>query len=263
MLARWLTLFESAFDGQQASIDALARLFDPAAAPEEGLPWLAGWLATELPEAWGGERRRHAIAGAFARSARRGTVAGLREAIADEAGMECVIEEPIVQAGWWALPDDAAPEAEAALSVLGSTTMLAVGEPQGAVAGTTAVLDGSFLSPQEAYATPLFRDVAHQFTVRIYHGSTFSEDAVGLARRVLDRERPAHTTYHLCVVEPCMRVGHQARIGIDAVVAGPAEPTLLGGPEAGGLVLGGPPSERLGETTALGRTHLTNSPTDG
>jgi phage tail-like protein len=258
VLARLLTLFESEFDHVQAGIDGLARLFDPAAAPAAWLAWLSGWLAVDLPEEWPEAKRREAIAEAFAADARRGTVAGLRDALRFRAGVETAIEEPIVQTGWWALADDGAPDAQAALSVLGASTVLTAGEPQGAVVGTSAVLDGSFLSPQDRYATPLFADVAHQFTVRVYRGPSYSEEAVTAARAVLDEERPAHTSYHLCVVEPRMRVGVQARLGVDAIVAGPPEPTLLEDAGAGGVVLGGAPAGRLGQTTRLGRTHLTD-----
>ena len=85
-LARWLTLFESAFEGTQEHIDALAELFDPAAADDRFLPWLAGWLALELPEDWSPRRRRQAIAEAFASYADRGTVAGLRTALRVQLG---------------------------------------------------------------------------------------------------------------------------------------------------------------------------------
>jgi phage tail-like protein len=258
VLARWLTLFESEFDHVQAAIDGLPALFDPAAAPTPWLAWLAGWLAVDVPDDWGEAKRRQAIAGAFARDARRGTVAGLREALRFDLGVEAAVEEPILQTGWWALADDAAADAQAALSVLGASTVLAAGDPQGAVVGTSAVLDGSFLSPQDRYATALFADVAHQFIVRLYRGRTYSDELLAAARALLDEARPAHTSCHLCVVEPRMRVGVQARLGVDAIVAGPPEPTLFDDAGAGGLVLGGPPADRLGQTTRLGRTYLTD-----
>ena len=260
LLARWLTVFESGADHVQAGIDGLAALADPAAAPSEWLSWLAGWLALDLPDAWDDGRRRTAIAGAFAASAHRGTVAGLRAALRERAGVEAVVEEPILQTSWWLLAAEDATEAEAALSVLGAGTVLARAEPQGAVLGTSAVLDGSFLTPQEDYAHPLFDDVAHQLTVRLYRGATHSEDAVTAARAVLDAERPAHTACHVCVVEPRLRVGVQARLGIDAIVAGPHLPSprqsLLRDPGAGALVLDGPPTDGSAATTLLGQTHL-------
>jgi phage tail-like protein len=253
LLARWLAVFESAFDSTRAGIEELPRLFDPAAAPDAWLPWLAGWLAHSLPADWDEERRRQAIADAFAADERRGTAAGLRAQLAD-VGLRAIIEEPLRQSGWWALAPDLASPAQAALSVLGAGTVLAVGEPQGAVAGTTAVLDGSFLMPQAQYARPLFTDVAHQFTVRVYRGAHFSEPRIAAARAVLERERPAHTTYHLCVVEPRMRVGVQARVGIDAIVGGPPAAGRLGG---GDLVLGGGAGGRtLGRDSRVGGVHL-------
>jgi phage tail-like protein len=258
VLARWLTLFDSEFDRVQSAIDSLPALFDPAAAPAPWLAWLAGWLAVDAPEDWDDRRRREAIARAFARDAWRGTATGLREALRSRAGVEVAVEEPIVQTGWWALAGDGATDAERALSVLGAGTVLAAADPQGAVVGTSAVLDGSFLMSQDRYATALFTDVAHQFTVRLYRGRGYSEEAQAAARAVLDAERPAHTTYHLCVVEPRMRVGVQARLGVDAIVAGPAEPTLLDAAGAGGIVLAGAPAGRLGSTTRVGRTHLTD-----
>jgi phage tail-like protein len=249
-------VFESASDHVQTGIESLPALFEPAAAPADRLPWLAGWLALDLPDGWGEPHRRAAIAEAYAASAQRGTVAGLRRAVRERAGVDVLIAEPILETGLWELPAENSIDDELALSVLGSTTFLARAEPQGAVLATTAVLDGSYLVPQEDYATPLFEDVAHQFTVRLYRGAGYSDEAVALAKAVLDEERPAHTTYHVCVVEPALRVDVQARLGIDAIVAGDPEPTLLDDAGAAGLVLDGPPAGRLGAGTRVGQAHL-------
>lgn len=75
---------------------------------------------------------------------------------------------------------------------------------------------------------------------------------------MIDSERPAHTSYHLCVVEPRMRVGYQARLGVDAIVADRHEPDPGDAAREGGLPLGGDPPGRLGETALVGGTHLTN-----
>ena len=257
VLARFLTLFEGAFDQTHEAIRDLPRLFGPDTAPASWLPWLAEWLGLELPEAMGVDRRRGAIAGAFERSARRGTAAGLRDALREELGLAAVVEEPLAQCGWWMLPDDDPTEVEASMSVLGQATVLASGEPGGAAVGSSAVLDGSYIAPANRYATALFDEVAHQFSVRLHRGPAYSEDAVAAARAVIDAERPAHTSYHLCVVEPRMRVGYQARLGVDAVVADRHEPEPGEAAREGGLTLGGDPPGRLGETALVGGTHLT------
>jgi hypothetical protein len=77
-------------------------------------------------------------------------------------------------------------------------------------------------------------------------------------REVIEREKPAHTTYQLCLVEPGLRVGTQALVGVDTLLGGgPAPVTRLGEPPPRGLVLGGEPPGRLGggrvgRTTRLG-----------
>jgi phage tail-like protein len=258
-LARWLTLFESTFDAEHERVQGLAPLFDPYAAPARLLPWLAGWLALELPEEWPGTRQRVAIAEAFESYAHRGTVAGLRSSLRVQLGLAAVIEEPIVQTGWWALPAEMPTPAEADLSVLGAGTVLAAVEPQGAVVGTTAVLDGSTLSPQDEYAKSLFAEVAHQFTVRLYRGKEFSDRALVDVRALLQREAPAHTTYHVCVVEPYLSVGIQARVGVDTIVGEPGSGRALDAATQGGLVLAGQPPSRLGQHSELGDIHLTDA----
>jgi phage tail-like protein len=256
-LVRWLTLFESGFGTEHELVEGLAALFDPSAADPRFLPWLASWLALELPETWPVPRQRQAIAGAFSSYAVRGTAAGLVEALRTELGLTAVVEEPIVQSGWWALPEDDPSAAQAELSVLGASTVLAVAEPQGAVVGGTAVLDGSTLSPQEEYARVLFADVAHQFTVRLYRGAAFSDRALSDASAVVARHAPAHAARHVCVVEPCLRLGVQSRVGIDAIVGDPAAGGKgLDAASGGGLVLGGEAPSRLGRDSEMGHIYL-------
>jgi phage tail-like protein len=258
-LARWLTLFESGFDSEHELVEGLAALFDPAAADPRFLPWLAGWLALELPGTWPTGRQRQAIADAFSSYASRGTAADLIQALHSELGLTALVEEPIVQSGWWALPDDDPSPAQAELSVLGVSTVAAVAEPQGAVLGTTAVLDGSTLSPQEEYARALFADVAHQFTVRLYRGAAFSDQALSDASAVVAGHAPAHAAYHVCVVDPCLRVGVQARVGIDAIVGDLAAADIaLDAAASGGLVLGGEVPSHLGRDSELGHIYLTD-----
>jgi len=69
--------------------------------------------------------------------------------------------------------------------------------------------------------------------VQVYRGQLNCPEKPDEVTAVLEQEKPAHTQYHLCVLEPRMRVGFQARVGIDAIVGG------------------APPSLRLGETSTL------------
>ena len=69
------------------------------------------------------------------------------------------------------------------------------------------------------FGAPLFDDTAHLFIVRVSAANVKRAGSLEAIRAVLDAEKPAHTDYHLCVVEPTFLVGSQARVGIDAYVA--------------------------------------------
>jgi phage tail-like protein len=214
VLERLLALHGSLLGELESRIDDLPRLADPEAAPTNGFPswlsWLAGWLDFPLNEAWADVQAREYLAEAFALYGRRGTVAGLRRYLQLYAGVNAIIEEPIRYTTVWSLGES---------STLGFTTMLAPGPAQGAVIGTTAIVDQSHLAPADECGVVLFEDVAHRFCVRVLCAELTRPGALADARAVLDREKPAHTTYHLCVIEPRLLVGVQARVGIDAIVA--------------------------------------------
>lgn len=256
VLGRFLSLFESVFEEVEAKISALPALFDPDAISADWLPWLANWLDVELREDWEVAQQREAIIAAVGLHGQRGTRRGLEAAIRRALNLDVVIEEPIIQADWWRLPDESSCSASDDLSILGFTTVLAATEPQGAVVGSTATLDGSHLITEEEFGAPLFQDLAHRFTVQLYRGHHLTPETLGALAAVLDREKPAHTIYHLCLVEPCMRVGFQARLGIDTIVAGPAPAKRLGDQTRSGtqIILSGDGAGRLGQQSQIGST---------
>jgi hypothetical protein len=134
--------------------------------------------------------------------------------------------------------------------------MLAPAQPQGAVVGTSCDLDQSHLITNDDFGSPLFTDVAHQFTVGVYRGQIMCADVLPRIEAVLEQEKPAHTTYQLCVIEPRIRVGFQSRVGIDTVVAGTPRSLSLGSGQPLGTetVLAGEGLNRLGVETSVGRT---------
>ena len=172
-------------------------------------------------------------------------------------GIDVRIEEPILNASWWSLPPEVTSRpVETLNSILGFTTMLVPAEVQGAVVGTTAVLDQSHLLSPEDFGVPLFSDVAGQFLIQVYRGQINTPKQRDNLLAAIDRAKPAHTAYHLCVIEPQMRIGFQARVGIDTVVAGPRPSTSLGQLFVSGtdLILGGTLSGRVGERSILGKS---------
>jgi phage tail-like protein len=216
-LERALALFEVPFDDEQQRLDDIALLIDPAASPDVAsrptwLEWLGGWVSAELEETWSDAMRRRAVAESFALYARRGTKEAIRTLVSMHTGANPIITELSDAAGPWALGSVA----------LGFDTALAGESPDGAVLGASAVVDHARLIGADDYGMPAFADVAHRFSVQLYSVGISQEDSVRSVRRVLDREKPAHTTYHLCVIEPRMRVGVQAVVGVDTIVGGGA-----------------------------------------
>lgn len=101
--------------------------------------------------------------------------------------------------------------------------------------GSPALLVGQTVVGQSGplaksdFGMPLFSEDAHLFTVSLPAALLPTAAQRELLRRVIEAEKPAYTDYHLCFVEASMRVGFQARVGIDSIVAGPPEPMAMSG----------------------------------
>ncbi|HEV7675053.1 MAG TPA: phage tail protein [Candidatus Angelobacter sp.] len=257
---RLLALFQSIFDDVEAEMESLPRYFNPQSTPPEALPWLASWLAVDIDRGEPLARIRSGIARAFHRYQWRGTVEGLKLALLEEAGVHANITQPVANASFLAFAGDTScsgsPSGNAGVQ-LGSNTHLAAMEPGGAVLGSTAQLDHSYLITSDLFGEPLFEETAHQFIVEVYASEVDSEARIELVRKIVEREKPAHTLWRLSLLEPSMRAGFQSRAGIDSIVAGTPGASQLGiaGTSEGLRLGGGPPlrvgSARLGQDLKL------------
>jgi phage tail-like protein len=245
-----LALLETALDEQEAHLNALPRLFDPQAAPTGALPWLGGWLAWELEETLSEQAQRGLIGRAFELQGKRGTAASLRDLIRIVLDVDARILEPASSLRLWQLGEEEAR--------LGWGTMLAAAEPDGAVLESTAELDHSHLLPEEDYGAPVFDATAQRFCVQVYAAELDGPGARATLGRLVDRERPAGTEAHLCIVEPSMRVGFQATLGVDTIVGREQQPFRLGleGRLGAGAALADSPPPQPAVGMRLGRTHL-------
>ena len=233
----FLELLRSVLGEVDERLDELPRTFDPAVAPEALLPWLASWVALDPPPRIPAAQLRDLILRAVALHGRRGTVSGLREQVELVTGLRVRIEEDFRQRRIWRLGS----------ARLGTGTALASLDPGGMVVpdedasppvgGFT--VGGAGPLAAGAAGDAIFGPAAHRFRVVVPPGQRVCDADRADVERVVDRERPAHTAYHVCVVEPRLRVGVQARVGLDAVVAGRPAPGRLDG-------------TRLGTTAVLG-----------
>jgi phage tail-like protein len=213
-LIRLLELARFELGGLEAVVAALPGRFDPATAPADWLDWLAGWQAFEVPPDLARGRRPDSMRALLARLpelyGRRGTPAGLADAVEIYTGARPLLLEDFRARGVWVL-DQA--------SALGFDTVLPPAAPDGLVVGE-AVVGESRPEPASAWAQDLFTDTAHRFTVVLPAAMARDDATRRQLRRVLDGEKPAHTSYHLCLPGPSLRVGIQARVGINTIIAG-------------------------------------------
>lgn len=255
LLERFMSLYGSLFEDVEAEIAGMHRLFDPMGARASWLEWLAGWLAVELSDEWDEARKRAAVAQAFESYARRGTAVGLRSAVRAETGIDVGLDEPLQGASVWRLPGCESATAERSGASLGFTTMLASPIATSAVLGRSAILGGSHVATEDNAPVPLFDDVAHRVSVRVHRGQLRGDSALDALRTVIEREKPAHVGYEICVIEPQLVVGFQATLGVDAVVGGPPDAAAAGTDDhPGGMVLGGERTGRVGAEAHIGRS---------
>jgi phage tail-like protein len=89
--------FVAAFDDVLAPVfavlDNLDAYLDPALAPDDFLPWLAGWMGLAVDERWKPARVREFLAGAVELFRWAGTRQGIAGAVHAHTGVEPAIEE--------------------------------------------------------------------------------------------------------------------------------------------------------------------------
>jgi hypothetical protein len=105
---------------------------------------------------------------------------------------------------------------------------------------------------------PLFADTAYRFCVIVDGYRACDEATRKEIARIVDREKPAHTDYRIEYIDPEMRVGLQACIGIDAIVGGDPPSLLLSHAQLGfNTQLPPVDAARIGDSTLDGMLTLT------
>ena len=259
LLRRWLALVRGEFALIDEAIDAMPRLADPLHTPGSDLAWLASWLALELPRIRSDDECRALIARAVRLHARRGTPASIAEHVELHTGIRPTIVEdfqhrhlwllgatsrlgfdtqlPPFDPLGWVVPDTdagsdccAAPEidpgcgrveplADSGCAPCTSAIAVPGRELPAATIGRAIVGEGGPLAAHQI-GLPLFADETHRFCVLVDAYRVCDPALIDEIRRIVDREKPAHTDWRLALIEPELRVGLQARVGIDAIVGG-------------------------------------------
>lgn len=111
---RLLSAFDDALAPLLLTLDNLEAYLDPATAPPDFLPWLAGWVGITMDDNWSIEQRRRLVAEGVALLAWRGTRRGVVDLIRSYLGVpeEQVEVTDTGGVAWSATPDGTPPGSE-------------------------------------------------------------------------------------------------------------------------------------------------------
>ena len=284
---RFLSIFDRFWEGIAGQLDGLPAYFDPMATPaphpqraklapsasqERGaaaagglgdadfLSWLASWLGLSFDRNWPVAKRRLLLANVHRLYNLRGTPDGLRLHIRLFTGMEPQVLEHFKLRRWLTLNH----VGWAARASCGARTSSTACIDSHATLDAVQLIDGG-----DPLHDP-FSKYAHQFTVFV----AGDEAQRPLLERIIDMARPAHSQGTLRLVQPRLRIGIQATIGVDTLIGDYPEGVVLSGqagpggssnaPAPAGSKLGydaisgqspdeaGPPTLRIGETARIG-----------
>ena len=223
-LDRFLALTDTVRDSVVALLDSMpaeldARSADPADR-RDFLVWLGGWVGmtgiAELPVV----RQRRLIAAAAELYRRRGTPDGVARHVGLWLGRRTAVLEHFRLRRWAVLNRGR----------LGDATQLWGPGIVGRLQLDEYATMGEFsLVSVPSPRTDPFRVFAHRYTLYVYaHGDDDLAVLERSAAAVVAAVQPAHTAADIALVQACAQIGVQARLGLDAVVAGPPSPGHLG-----------------------------------
>jgi phage tail-like protein len=185
-LERFLSLFETVFEGLDQEIDQLFRYFDPRLAPKEFLPWLSSWINLSLDDDVPDERVRRFIRRAPYLYSRKGTPAALVEFLEIYTGKPAFLTEhsrglkPLVLGG----PD----------FKLGQGTILLGSGPRGMRVGDTSVVGYAALRDRVSDPDEPFLPLARRFSIVIDMPREEFQRRMGTLERIVIEQQPVHTS---------------------------------------------------------------------
>jgi len=242
-LERFLSIFETVFEGLDERIDRLFSYFDPRLAPKEFLPWLASWINLSLDEDLPEERVRRFIRRAPHLYARKGTPEALVEFLEIYTGRPVFLTEHA---------RSLKPPVLGADFVLGRGTLLLGGGPRGMRVGDTTVVGYAAIRDRVGDADEPFLTLARRFAISIDLDREEFQKREGTLRRIVSEQKPAHTVCTLHSTAGRETVGN-AVLGVSAKV-GDARPYRVGVTRlgSGSAIAKGPRAMRLERGAGVG-----------
>ena len=245
-LERFLSIFQTEWDQLEKRIDDVAALFDPKAVPGgKALEFLASWFALPLEGTWDDAKKRQLLQAVSeiyfgswkastdrtvclteadpAKLTRRGTREGVRRYL--QVYLQNITGLDATQQGAFPHIDEGFRERQRLMLALGNTSALSHCAPLWSPSVVGRLQFGSYAREGEARLVStgdpereIFEEFSHRFRVFVPSSWINTADEEEMVHRALRAEKPAHTSYELCLVEPRFRVGLQSTIGVDTIL---------------------------------------------
>lgn len=214
-----MAIFESIFYDIDFTIDHISRYFDTYKTPPEFLSWLGSWLDVSMDEDWPEDKKRLFIRNAVSMYKKRGTREGLELSIELFTGKKPFIVERF----------------QAFKECTGSISQPCINEKTISVPSQERI----FFPPKEIIVkecpeknTAEDKGKEELLINTLYGTERFSfyvlladpdldATAQSRVRRIIDEQKPAHTSYELKVLEPFFNLDMHTYLEINTVVTEP------------------------------------------
>jgi len=219
---RFLSLFESSFEEIESAIGRIGRLLDPAGTPDEFIDWLGSWLAVAADKDCPVGTKRRFLSHAMEIYRKRGTRAGLAEAIRVYSGAspdiieyctwqdsaDCtIIDDPLDEEHLYLPSDDAVVEC----SVFPDDE----GKYSEEDAQTRTVMLKDLLFGSGIFAGDACRP---DFCVLLRNDPPVDDAMLASIRKIIDDQKPAHTLGGLIRLEPWFYLDMHTYLGVNTAL---------------------------------------------
>lgn len=261
-LDRFLSIFDTIYNGLSDRITSVARYFDPRSTPAnpknvggtDFLSYLGSWIGMTLQSNWPVHRRRELVRQAHKLYALRGTPAGLKLAIELYAGVKPAILEMFRLRRWLIVNQSTLGNCS---TVFGAEVMARLQVGTNSTIGSFRLID---------YGDPnldIFNEYAYQFLVIVPRWAGAGDSDLQNLEQIVQMAQPACTQATVQWAEARLRVGIQAFVGVDTIVGKYPIGALEGQGSLGyDTVLGTPgeenarPGMRVGRNARVGSTSV-------
>jgi phage tail-like protein len=219
---RFVALFDAALEDLDTAIERFPALLDIENTPRDVLPWLGRFLGTAFDPAWSAARRRSILAKLPRLYERRGTPAGLAEAVRLVFDVVPVIEEIDGASVFGAV--SATGRRSGVDARLGAVRLFSRARSRFRL-GTSAL----GRAPLRSYGDPSLDPLSSgAFRFRVLLPADMAQGTATLARlrRLVDSQKPAHTIASVSVGSSVPVLGGELRVGIDTRLGAPPPPVL-------------------------------------